>query len=123
MKIYSCAFIAPSYNSDAYMIVVSFLFVLLLAFITTKLLMKTKFGHMKGKNIRIVERLMIANDKQLLIVEIQKKYYLLSSDKNNINLLDTLEGFSPLEVTDEQKIKFSEVLDRFKHTKENKNDK
>ncbi len=123
MKIYSCAFIAPTYSSDSYMLIVSFLLVIVVALITTKLLVKSKILGGKGRNIEIIERSMISSDKQLLIVKLNDRFYFLSTDKHTTSLIDKLDDFEPVTNNDNQVAKFSDVLDKFKHTKDKKNDK
>ena len=102
------------------MIVFSFVLVLLLAYFTTKILAKSKIIGIKGKNIQVIERVMLSNDKQLLIVKLNDKYYFLSSDKNNVNLLDKLEEFSPIIDESQKVVRFSEVFERFKKNSKDK---
>jgi flagellar biogenesis protein FliO len=108
----SCAILAPNYESGYFLMILSFIFVIALAFITTKWLSNTKFAGVKGKNMRVIERMFLASDKQLLIVEICKVYYLMSLDKTGIKMIDKLDNIP--EIQQESNKTFAEVLDKFK---------
>lgn len=120
MNIISCAYIAQSYDSNIYMLSFSFILIVFLAYITTRILVKSKVIGIKGKNIKVVEQVVLSNDKRLLIVSLNNKYYFLSSDKNNINLLDKLEEFSPIVDDGQSMVRFSEVFERIKRSNKDK---
>lgn len=120
MNIISCAYIAPSNSANIYVLFISFVFILFLAFITTKLLVRSKLIGLNTKNIKIIEQIVLSNDRRLLIVSVNDEYYFLSSDKNNINLLDKLEGFSPMLVDGKSKVRFSEVFERISNNSKDK---
>lgn len=98
-------------SSSYYMLLFSVFFVILLAFVTTKWLSKSKYGG-QGQNMKLIERMYIASDKVLLIVQIGEEYYLLSQDKTGIRKIDKLEDFQHNEV---QPQKFSDLLDKIKN--------
>ncbi len=71
------------------------IFVLFLAFVSTKVLGKTYKGSLKYKSqenyMQIIDRLYLDSEKSILLVKISEKYYLLSMDKNGLNLIDVLD--------------------------------
>lgn len=94
-----------------YVLVFAVLFVILLAFATTKWLARSRYGG-GGQNMKLIERMYIASDKVLLIVEVSGRYYLLSQDKTGIKKIDQLENFEP-KTAEVQK--FSDILDKIKN--------
>lgn len=120
MNFISCAYIAPNPSSNIYMISFSFILIVGMAYLTTRFLAKSKLVGSKGKNIKIIEKVILTNDKQLLIVMVNNQYYFLSSDKNNVNLLDKLEDFTPAVDINQNPVNFSEVFERFKKTNKDK---
>jgi flagellar biogenesis protein FliO len=45
----------------------------------------------KEKNIKIVERVALSNDKYLYLIELDQVHYLISSDKSGMSLIDKRE--------------------------------
>jgi flagellar biogenesis protein FliO len=107
---YSLLFLQPTWTY--YSTILAFLFVLGLAFYSTKWIAKSKARTMQGKNIQVVERLFLSTDKHLLIVKVGEVYYFLSQDKSSIRSIDKLENFIPQ--TEEETQKFSYFLDKIK---------
>lgn len=110
---YSLVFLQPTLNY--YGTILAFLFVLGLAFYSTKWIAKSKAKTMSGKNIQVIERVFLSTDKHLIIVKVGQAYYFLSQDKNGIRSIDRLEGFIPQ--TDEETQKFTYFLDKFKNNR------
>lgn len=110
---YSLVFLQPTWTY--YSTILAFLFVLGLAFYSTKWIAKSKARTMSGKNIQVLERVFLSSDKYLLIVRVGEAYYFLSQDKTSIRSLDKLEGFVPQ--SDEETQKFAYFLDKFKNNR------
>ena len=108
-----------NYSTKVIVMILSFAFVILLAYLTTKFLSKTSLGGINGKNIKIIERINISADKYLMIIELNREFYFISSDKNSTILLDKLEDFVPV-VKEVNNISFAETLDRFKKKNKDK---
>lgn len=113
----SCAILAPNYESSYYLIMLSFLFVLLLAYFTTRWLSKSKISGSKGRNIHVVERMFLSSDKQLLIVQVGEEYILMSQDKSGLKFIEKLIDFQPV-IGQETSVKFSDILDKLKNNKD-----
>ncbi|GAB6109221.1 flagellar biosynthetic protein FliO [Fusibacter bizertensis] len=98
MNIFTCSIagLVPGYNRSTdtlfmikYIIVATvFLFLLWGA---SKYLTKKQFVGIKNKNIKIIERVAITNDKFLFLVELDGVHYMISSDKNGMRLIDKRE--------------------------------
>lgn len=114
MNIIAYTYLVPEYEFNSLLIVSSFIFVVILAYITTKLLAKSKFVNVKNKNIKVIERTNIANEKQLIIILVNKQHYLLAVDKNNVSILDRLDDFIPIEKQELEFKSFSSILENFK---------
>ena len=113
----SCAIIAPSYESSYYLVVLSSLIVILLAYVTTRFLAKSRQGASRGKNMQVIERLYLSADKHLLIVKVGDDYFLMSQDKSGVRLVNKLDDFIP-ELVEEKSMKFSDILDKFSNNKD-----
>lgn len=82
--------------------------VLYLSFLFSKYLSK-KSMQINGANyMRVIDRMAVGQDRSILIVEIQQKYYLVSNTAQNITILKELEGFSEPVVSDTAPKNFSE---------------
>ncbi len=66
------------------------IFVLFLAYLSTKFLTRLNFSKMQNRNIKLLDKFFISSDKSILLIKVEKKVYLLSSDKTGLRLLDTL---------------------------------
>lgn len=108
-----------NYSTQLIVMILSFAFVIFLAYLTTKFLSKTKLNGLNGKNIKIIERVNISTDKYLMIIELNNEFYFISSDKSSIILLDKLNGFVPIS-KELNNLNFTEVLDRFKKKNKDK---
>lgn len=64
-----------------------------------------------GKNIRLIERMMIAQDKALLLVETAGKTYFLGASGNSIETIDSFDsGVFSCPAVPENKADFGSVL-------------
>jgi flagellar biogenesis protein FliO len=113
----SCAILAPNYESSYYLIMLSLLLVVILAYLTTRFLAKARQGVSRGKNMAVIERLYLSADKHLLIVSVGDEYVLMSQDKSGLKLVKTLENFEP-QVLEQNPMKFGDILDKFKNNKD-----
>lgn len=66
-----------------------FLFVIFLAYISTKIIAGSKIKTMKGKNMQIIETISLGFNN-LHILKINEKFYLISSSKEGIRYLTEL---------------------------------
>lgn len=71
-------------------LIFAFLFVLFLAYYTTKIFAGAKMKTMKNNNMKIVETISIGFNN-LHILQINEKYYLISSSKEGIRYLKELD--------------------------------
>jgi flagellar biogenesis protein FliO len=64
--------------------------------------------------MRIVDKIMLGQNKFIAIAEVNNKYYLLSITEKNINILQELEDFQlKPEVQSENAIEFNKILNKF----------
>lgn len=111
----TCAVLAPTYMANYYVVVISLIVILVLAYYTTKWLSKSRITG-SGNNMKVIERLYLASDKQLLIVQVDTSYYLMSQTKQDIKLIEKLIDYVPEPKTDMPK--FSDMLDKIRNNKE-----
>ncbi|NLJ57623.1 MAG: flagellar biosynthetic protein FliO [Tissierellia bacterium] len=67
--------------------------------------------------MKILDRIMLGQNKFIAIAEIHKSYYLLSITEKHINILKELDDFQPLDTDDESSLKFNKILDKYKFRK------
>lgn len=97
MNIFTCSLTGISkYNSTSdtlftvrYIIVATVFLLLLWAL--SKYLTKRQGVNIRQKNIKIIERIAISADKFLFLIELDGLYYLISSDKSGMRLIDKRE--------------------------------
>ncbi len=97
MNIFTCSLTGISkYNSTSdtlftvrYIIVATVFLLLLWA--VSKYLTKRQGVNIRQKNIKIIERIAISADKFLFLIELDGLYYLISSDKSGMRLIDKRE--------------------------------
>ncbi len=101
-------------------VVLSFTFVVLLAYFTTKYIANATYINRKAKNMKIIESLAIGREKFLLLIRVSKKVLLVSVAKDTVNLLSTFdEEEVDLGETQEenQKLEFGSVIHRLMNKK------
>lgn len=81
-----------------------FLFVLVLTYLVTKWIAGYQQGITCNKNIRIIETFQVNNTKFIQIIQVGKKYLVISVCKDTINLLT--------ELTEDQLTYFPSIEDR-----------
>lgn len=94
-----------------------FVFVLVITFLTTKWIAKVQRGQMtKGNNLEVLETLKITSDKYIQIVRAGNKYLVIAIGKNEINMLSEID-LEDLEFKDadvKKTASFASVLEMFK---------
>ena len=67
----------------------SFIFMIILAaaYLTTRYVGKKSVAVIGGRNIQIIEKLVLGIDKSLYIVKVGERFYLLAASKQNLELL------------------------------------
>lgn len=71
-------------------ILLIFLFVLVITYFTTRWIAQYQQGMVKNKNIQVVETFRVSNNKFIQIVQVGKKYLVISVCKDVINILTEL---------------------------------
>lgn len=67
-----------------------FLFVLAITYLTTRWIGKYQQGMLQNKNIRVVETFRVSNNKFIQIIQVGKKYLVISVCKDVVNILTEL---------------------------------
>lgn len=67
-----------------------FLFVLAITYITTRWIGQYQQGMMQNKNIQVVETFRVSNNKFIQIIQVGKKYLVISVCKDVVNVLSEL---------------------------------
>lgn len=97
-----------------------FLFVLVITYLTTRWIGKYQQGMMQNKNIQVVETFRVSNNKFIQIIQVGKKYLVISVCKDVVNILTELteEELVWKPSQEEQGVKvnesFQEILGRLK---------
>ncbi|QXM06137.1 flagellar biosynthetic protein FliO [Crassaminicella indica] len=68
-----------------------FIFILVAAYYVTKLIAKNGSFLVKGKNMKVIEKISLGIDKSIYLLYIGKYYYILAVSKQNINILDKID--------------------------------
>ncbi len=71
-------------------ILLIFLFVLVVTYVTTKWIARYQHSMMKDRNIQVVETFRVNNNKFIQIVQVGKKYLVISVCKDTMNILTEL---------------------------------
>ncbi|MBR1443993.1 MAG: flagellar biosynthetic protein FliO [Firmicutes bacterium] len=82
-----------------FFLIVVFVFILFLAYYSTKLIARAKAGGITRGNIKIIETLSLGINASLQIIKVGEKFFLISVTKDNINLISEI---------DEDKLKINE---------------
>lgn len=93
------------------------IFIIVLAFFTTKLVFRGFSIQNSSKNIKYIDRLPLGVDKSLVLIELDKHFYLMYVSKTGAQLIDKLDS---LEIKDNKmkSLSFSDVLSNFKNLKD-----
>lgn len=76
---------------STFLYVVIMLVVLAGAYFTTKLLSGKTSRLMKGKYINVLDRMIIAKDKQILLIEVGDKHLLIGVTNQSVNIIETVD--------------------------------
>ncbi len=82
------SYISPFAKTLSYLGAV--IFVLFLAYLSTKFLSRLNISNVKNKNMRLVDKFFISSDRSILLFKVEKKFYLMASDKTGLKVLDIL---------------------------------
>lgn len=98
-----------------------FLFVLAITYATTKWIAQYQQGIMANKNIKVIETFRVNNNKFIQIIQVGKKYLVISVCKDTINILTELTEEELLwKPSEEEKTRahtnenFQDILERLK---------
>ncbi len=84
-------------SSVAFLIVrlITFIFLFLIviggAYFTTKYISGKNRSFMQQKNLKVIERISLGVDKSIYLINLENQYYLLTTTKNNIGLIDKFD--------------------------------
>ena len=67
-----------------------FLFVLVITYVSTRWVAQYQRGTMKNRNIQVIETFRVNNNKFIQIIQVGKKYLVISVCKDTINILAEL---------------------------------
>ncbi|QZY56763.1 flagellar biosynthetic protein FliO [Crassaminicella profunda] len=67
-----------------------FIFIVVAAYYVTKLIAKNGSVLIKGKNMKVVEKISLGLDKSIYLIHIGKHYYILAASKQNIDVIDKI---------------------------------
>ena len=67
-----------------------FLFVLVITYVSTRWVAQYQRGAMKNRNIQVIETFRVNNNKFIQIIQVGKKYLVISVCKDTINILAEL---------------------------------
>lgn len=67
-----------------------FLFVLAITYVTTRWIGQYQQGMMQNKNIQVIETFRVSNNKFIQIIQVGKKYLVISVCKDVVNILTEL---------------------------------
>ncbi|MFI3230414.1 MAG: flagellar biosynthetic protein FliO [bacterium] len=73
-------------------LILIFIFVLVLAFYTTKFIGSSKAKMMSKGNIKFIETVSVGGISQLHIIKVGSQYFLISSSKDGIRMLSEISG-------------------------------
>jgi flagellar biogenesis protein FliO len=92
---YSITRLAGYDNSSDTLFTIKYIIVatvfLFLLWVFSKYLTKRHFVGLREKNIKVIERIAISNDKFLFLVELDHIHYLIGSDKSGMTVIDKRE--------------------------------
>lgn len=89
------------------------IFIIILAFFTTRLLSGGYKQSISNKNLKFIEKLPLSVDKSLVLVQLENHFYLMYIGKNGAQLIDKLDSLE-LKETMPNSIAFNDILEKFK---------
>lgn len=104
-------------------LILIFIFVLALAYFSTKIIAKYQSNTLSSKsNIKIIESFRVGNNKYIAIAKIAGQFYALAIGKDEINLIGTLDEDNIIErqgTYNVNKTSFKEILSKVKNNNSN----
>lgn len=67
-----------------------FCFILIAAYTITKLIAKNSSTFIKGRNIKVIEKIALGIDKSMYLINVGTAYYIIAVGKQNIELIDKI---------------------------------
>lgn len=103
-----------------------FLFVLALAYFTTRWVGNYQKVQTKDRNMQIVEGLRVGNNKYIQLIKVADEYFVIGVGKDRVEFLTKLseENAQKIQVTPDAKTEsFQDILKKLKGEKADKTDK
>ena len=72
-------------------VLIMFVFVLGITYVTTRYIAKLQKGQMSNKNMELIDTLRISNNKYLQIVRVGERYYCMAVCKDTVTLLGEIQ--------------------------------
>lgn len=70
-----------------FFLIIVFVGVLYLAYLSTKLVAKAKLNVTKGSNIKVIESVLVAGQASLQLIKVGSQFFLISISKDNVSFL------------------------------------
>lgn len=103
-------------------LILIFIFIVALAYFTTKFIAKYQNNSMNSRsNIRVIESFRMGSNKFVAIIEVSNNFYVVGVGKEEITLIDKLDSESISNIKNSQmkdlgkKIDFKEILSQIKN--------
>ena len=103
-------------------LILIFIFIVALAYFTTKFIAKYQNNSMNSRsNIRVIESFSMGSNKFVAIIEVSNNFYVIGVGKEEITLIDKLDSDSISNIKNGQmkdfgkKIDFKEILSQIKN--------
>jgi len=116
-------------NNQNYWFSVKYVFVVVtfiyLLWIFSRWLTKRNYISLKDRNIKVLERTALSNDKYIILIELENIFYLLGVDKNGIQVIDKrddLELDTFITKAEKSSVSFSALLKSSMAKKDHKHD-
>lgn len=87
--------------------------VLILAYFMTKKIGKGMIQYQSSRNMKVLDRIMLGQDKSLLIIQIGQRYCLIGVAQSGIQLLMQLDGSEITTFDDSKNLQTENVLSQF----------
>ena len=99
--------------AEFFTVLIIFVFVLAITFVTTRWIANYQKGKIFSKNIQVVESYKITTNKYLQIVKVGDKYLAIAICKDTVTLLSELDK-GQIEFPDDsgQRMNFKEILEK-----------
>jgi flagellar protein FliO/FliZ len=99
-----------------------FIFVLIATYLTTKFVGNVKLGQYKNSNFKVLETYKITQNKYLQLIQIGKRYFVISVGKDIINFITELNE-TDIEFTEmgRKQVNFTDIIAKLTN-KQNENE-